>query len=147
MLLEVKEIAVNNRRAKVMMEYKGFYKVSEEGYGVAMGTFYNPETKEVFTRITWDIDRPYINDDEEIEILRYLPLDEHIRYQWRHENGIIQKNDIVKVIKGRKVKIGTIAKVLDIKPYYDCYKRWCCDYAYLDNGEKTNIDNLKLLDI
>ena len=107
-------------------------------------TFYNPITKEVFTKITWDIDRPYINDDEEIEILRYLPIDKNISSQWLHSNGVIQVGDTIEVIKGRKVPIGTTAQVIDIRPYYDCYRRWQCDYVYLDNGMKTNVTNCKM---
>ena len=127
-----------------MKQHKGFYKVAEDNGGVCVGTFYNPTTKEVFTKITWDIDRPYINDDEEIEILRYLLINKDMRYKWLHEQGIVQLGDIIEVYKGRKVPKGTIAKVTDIKPYYDCYRRWQCDYAYLDNGMKTNINNCKL---
>ena len=124
-----------------MDSYKGFYKVAENNGGVCVGTFYNPDTKEVFTKITWDIDRPYINDDEEIEILRYLPIDEKMRWQWLHESGVIQKGDQIKVVKGRKVPIGTVATVKEIKPFYDRYRRWQADYLYLDNGMKTNINN------
>ena len=50
--------------------------------------------------------------------------------------------DEVKVVKGRKVPVGTIANVKEIRPYYDRYHRWVCDYAYLDNGMKTNVNNL-----
>jgi len=128
-----------------MNNYKGFYKVSENGGGVSVGTFYNPLTEEVFTKITWDIDRPYINDDEEIETLRYLQIDVEVRKIWLHKNGVIQVNDIVEVFKGRKVPKGTISKVIEIKPYYDCYKRWQCDYVILENGQKTNKNNCKLI--
>lgn len=128
-----------------MNNYKGFYKVAENNGGVCVGTFYNPDTKEVFSKITWDIDRPYINDNEEVEILRYLTIDKDMRYQWLHENGVVQIGDTIKVYKGRKVPIGTIAKVKDIKPYYDRYHRWQADYVYLDNGMKTNINNCVLV--
>ena len=127
-----------------MDNYKGFYKVAESNGGVCVGTFYNPDTKEVFTKITWDIDRPYINDDEEIEILRYLPIDKKMRWQWLHEKGVIQEGDQIKVVKGRKVPIGTVATVKEIKPFYDRYRRWQADYLYLDNGMKTNINNCVL---
>lgn len=128
-----------------MNNYKGFYKVAENNGGVCVGTFYNPETKETFTKITWDIDRPYINDNEEIEILRYLIIDEEVRKIWLHENGIIQEGDTIKVIKGRKIPIGTIGKVTKIKPWYDKYHRHQADYVYLDNGMKTNVNNCMLV--
>ena len=127
-----------------MKNYKGFYKVAEDNGGVCVGTFWNPETKESFSKITWDIDRPYINDDEEIEILRYLPINREVRSAWLHYNGIIQVNDVVEVVKGRKVPIGTIAKVIDKKPYKDRYGRTQAIYLYFDNGMKTNENNCVL---
>ena len=127
-----------------MKNYKGFYKVAEDNGGVCVGTFWNPETKESFSKITWDIDRPYINDDEEIEILRYLPINKEVRSAWLHYNGIIQINDVVKVVKGRKVPIGTIAKVIDKKPYKDRYGRTQAIYLYFDNGMRTNENNCAL---
>ena len=127
-----------------MENYKGFYKVNEDNGGVCVGTFWNPETKESFSKITWDIDRPYINDDEEIEILRYLPINREVRSAWLHYNGIIQVNDVVEVVKGRKVPIGTIAKVIDKKPYKDRYGRTQAIYLYFDNGMKTNENNCVL---
>lgn len=128
-----------------MNNYKGFYKVDENNGGVCIGYFFNPETKESFSKITWDIDRPYINDNEEIEILRHLIIDDEIRKQWLTHNGVIQVGDKIEVYKGRKVKKGTIAKVIKIQAYYDQYRRWQYDYAYLDNGERINIDNCRLI--
>ena len=86
----------------------------------------------------------YINDDEEIEILRYLPINREVRSAWLHYNGIIQVNDVVEVVKGRKVPIGTIAKVIDKKPYKDRYGRTQAIYLYFDNGMKTNENNCVL---
>lgn len=128
-----------------MENYKGFYKVAENNGGVCVGTFWNPETKECFTKITWDIDRPYVNDDEDVEILRYLPINKEMRRLWKHEAGIVQTEDTIKVVKGRKVPIGTIARVVEIKPFYDKYHRWQADYVYLDNGMKTNVNNCILI--
>jgi hypothetical protein len=128
-----------------MKSYNGFYKVSESNGGVCVGTFYNPTTKESFTKITWDIDDVRLEGDEYIQILRFLPIDKDVRWLYLHEKGVIQEKDKVEVIKGRKVSIGTIAIVTLIKPYYDKFRRWQCDYAYLDNGMKTNVDNCKLI--
>ena len=128
-----------------MNNYKGFYKVNESNGGVCVGTFYNPDTKESFTKIIWDIDRPYLNDDEEVDILRYLNIDKDIRCKWLNDNGVVQVGDTIKVFKGRKVPVGTIAKVKAIYPFYDKYHRWKADYVYLDNGMKTNINNCVLV--
>ena len=130
-----------------MDNYKGFYKVAEDNGGVCVGTFWNPDTKESFTKITWDIDRPYINDNEEIEILRYLPINAEIRKAWLHEAGVIQVNDTIKVVKGRKVPVGTIAKVINKKPYKDRYGRTQAIYLYLNNGMRTNENNCVLWDV
>lgn len=128
-----------------MENYNGFYKVAEDNGGVCVGTFFNPDTKESFSRITWDIDRPYINDDEEVEILRYLPINDTVRKIWMHHNGRILIGDTVEVFKGRKIPIGYIGVVEDIKPFYDRYHRWQADYIYFADGKRTNYNNCKLV--
>jgi len=125
-----------------MDSYKEFYKVNESNGCVCVGTFYNPDTEESFTKITWDIDDIRLDQDEEIQIYSYMPINKDVR--WLHRAGVIQEGDQIKVIKGRKVPIGTIATVKEIKPFYDKYKRWQADYLYLDNGMKTNINNCVL---
>ena len=58
-----------------MNNYKGFYKVKESNGGVEVATFFNPETKESFSKIVWDIDNDRLLEDDEIHILRYLTID------------------------------------------------------------------------
>lgn len=128
-----------------MANYKGFYKVARSGFGVESCTFFNPETGEHFTKIVWDIDNDRLLDDDTLQVLRFLPIDDNIRKIWLKRNGVISVGDTVEVFKGRKVKIGTVAIVVDIKPWRDCYGRIQTTYAYLSTGEKTNIDNCKLL--
>lgn len=128
-----------------MDSYKGFYKVGENNGGVCVGAFYNPDTKEFFTKITWDIDDIRLDQDEEIQIYRYMSINKEIRWLYLHRAGVIQKGDRIKVIKGRKVPIGTVAIVKEIKPFYDRYRRWQADYLYLDNGMKTNVNNCILI--
>lgn len=130
-----------------MTNYNGFYKVKEDNGGVCVGYFYNPDTKESFSRITWDIDRPYINDDEELEILRYLPINYEVRKAWMHNNGTILEGDMVEVYKGRKLPVGYIGVVDKIKPFRDKYGRWQADYIYFKDGQKTNYNNCKLVDV
>ena len=60
---------------------------------------------------------------------------------WKKHNGVIQTGDRVMVVSGRKVPIGTVAKVESIRPMNDRYGRWVVDYVYLDNGMRTNITN------
>lgn len=124
--------------------YRGFYKVNESGYSLTSATFYNPDTNEKFTKIVWDNDDDRLLYDKELQILRFLPINEEIKKMYLHSIGILQVGDVIEVYKGRKVPKGTVAKITDIKPYYDRYGRNQCDYAYLDNGMKTNIENCKL---
>lgn len=128
-----------------MENYNGFYKVAEDNGGVCVGTFFNPDTKESFSKITWDIDRPYINDDDEVETLRYLPINHEVKRVWLHHIGRILVGDTVEVFKGRKIPIGYIGVVEDIKPFYDRYHRWQADYIYFKDGKRTNYNNCKLI--
>ena len=123
----------------------GFYKVAEGGGGVTTCVFYNPETEESISKIVWDIDDIRLDNDSELQPYRYEPIDVNIKKQYLHKKGIIQVGDTVEVYKGRKVPKGTIATIIDIRPYYDNYHRWQADYVYFDNGMKTNKDNCKLI--
>lgn len=127
-----------------MENYKGFYKVAIDNGGVCVCTFFNPETLESFDRITWDIDNIQLEYDEEIQFLRYMPLNEEIRRIWQHHNGVILEGDTVEVFKGRKIPVGYVGKVKAIKPFYDRYHRWQADYIYFEDGQRTNINNCRL---
>ena len=115
----------------------------EDNGGVCVGTFFNPDTKESFSEITWDIDRPYIND-ERVEILRYLPINGEVKRIYLHHIGRILEGDSVEVFKGRKIPVGYVGVVKSIKPFYDRYGRWQADYIYFADGQKTNYNNCKL---
>lgn len=128
-----------------MTNYKGFYKVARNGFGVESCTFFNPETGESFTKIVWDIDNDELLYDNVLQILRFLPIDNDVRKIWLKKNGVISVGDTVEVFKGRKVKIGTVAVVTDIKPWRDSFGRIQTTYAYLSTGERTNIANCKLV--
>lgn len=127
-----------------MENYNGFYKVAENNGGVCIGTFFNPNTMESFSKKTWDIDDDRLLWDEEIQILRYLPINEDVRKMWMHHNGEILVGDTAKVIKGRKVPIGHVGVVEKIKPFYDRYGRWKANYIYFADGQRTNYDNCEL---
>lgn len=130
-----------------MENYNGFYKVEENNGGVCVGTFFNPDTMEYFSKIVWDIDNDRLLDDEEIQILRFLPINEDIRKIYMHHKGIILEGDTVKVFKGRKIPIGYVGVVEKIKPFYDRYGRWQADYIYFADGQRTNYNNCKLVTI
>lgn len=124
-----------------------FYKVSENGGTFVTAVFYNPNTNEYFETLVRDYD--YADGSRDKDDLYYKPISENAKRKWIHAWGSVLVGDTVEVFKGRKVKIGTIAKIVQIKPYYDPYcswKRWLCDYAYLDNGQKTNVLNCRLVE-
>ncbi len=122
---------------------KGFYKVGQSGSCYVSATFYNPETKETKTCCVRDYD--YADCSRDDDDLYYMEINEEVRKQFMHDNGYILIGDTVKVVKGRKVPIGTVAKVTDERIYKDRYGRIRTLYVYLDNGMKTNINNCELM--
>ena len=124
------------------MENK-YYKVSQVGNSFVTGYFYNPITKEEKRIVLRDYDYDDCNRDN--DELYYMPINEEVRKIWLHDNGIIQIGDAVKVVKGRKVAIGTIAKVVSFSEWKDRYGKAQCTYAHLDNGQRTNVYNCELL--
>lgn len=117
----------------------GFYKVAQDGWNYVSATFYNPDTKETISGCVRDYD--YADCSRDNDELYYMEIDEDVKRQWLHDGGIILVDDIVEVVKGRKVPIGTVAKVVDKRPYRDRYGRTQAIYLYLDNGMKTNENN------
>ena len=133
-----------------MNNYKGFYKVAEEGFSISACTFFNPETKEHFSKIVWDNDDDRLLWDDEIQILRNLPLDKEAATAWKHYNNRFVAGDNVEVIKGRKIPKGTILKVfwIGLRDTYKTkmLKKQGCKWAnekeevagcYTENGDKV----------
>ena len=128
---------------KQQMIDDGFYKVAESGGTYVTGLFFNPVTKEVRSEVLRDYD--YSDGSRDNDDLYYMEINESVRVEYQHHIGIILAGDVVEVIKGRKVPIGTVATVVEIKPFKDQYGRHQADYAYLSNGMKTNVNNCKLV--
>lgn len=122
---------------------QGFFKVHEGGGSFVTATFFNPETKEYFTACVRDYD--YADGSRDNDELYYMPINENARREWLHYNGVILPGDVVKVVKGRKVPIGTTGTVINKKPYFDRYGRQVATYVYLDNGQRTNENNCVLV--
>ena len=125
------------------LNINGFYKVNENGYSLTEATFYNPDTGESFSKIVWDMD-----DDRvcwEAGEYRDLSINNKVARLWKRHNGVIQDGDKVMVVSGRKVPIGTVSYVREIKPIHDRYGRWVADYVYMENGMRTNIKNVVLV--
>lgn len=121
----------------------GFHKVAHEGGCFVTGTFYNPETGETVTGCIRDYD--YADGSRDNDELYYLPIDEVARVLWLHSRGIVLTGDTVRVVKGRKVPLGTVGTVESIRPYYDRYRRHVADYVYFTDGQRTNINNVELI--
>ena len=120
----------------------GFFKVAENGGTYVTGVFYNPETGMVKHELLRDYD--YADGSRDNDELYYMPINEEARTLWLHSMGRILVGDVVEVYKGRKVPVGTVGRVKDIKPYKDRYGRTVADYVYFEDGQKTNIDNCRL---
>lgn len=121
---------------------KGFYKVFQSGGSYVTATFFNPETKEEYSKCVRDYDYADCSRDDDEGY--NAEINEEARKAWKHHNGVICEGDKVKVVKGKKIPLGTIATVKSIYPYYDCYHRWIADYVYFVEGGKTNINNCVL---
>lgn len=122
---------------------EGFYKVAQTGGTYVVATFFNPTTCEVLRKCVRDYD--YNDCSRDIDELYYMSIDEEVKVKYMHFKGILLVGDQIEVVKGRKVPIGTIAIINDIRPYKDRYGRIQAYYAYLSNGMKTNINNCVLV--
>lgn len=126
-----------------MENLNGFYKVAQDGGTYVVATFYNPVTNECITKCVRDYD--YADCSRDNDELYYMDIDNEARTKWLHSKGVILVGDVVEVVKGRKIPVGTVARVTDKKPYKDRYGRTQAIYLYFDNGMRTNEDNCKLL--
>ena len=122
---------------------EGFYKVSEQGGSFVTATFFNPVTEEYYTKCVRDYD--YADGSRDDDEAYFMQIDETARKAWLKKWGIIEEGDVVEVFKGRKVPIGTVAKVTKIYDWKDCYGRVQATYAVLDNGMKTSVYNCRLV--
>lgn len=124
------------------MENK-FYKVAQEGGSYVVAYFFNPVTKEEKSCCVRDYD--YFDCSRDKDELYYMAIDENVRKIYMHFHGIILVGDTVEIVRGRKIPHGTVAKVVKIYDWRDCYGRTQATYAVFEDGRKTNINNCKLL--
>lgn len=126
--------------------FGGFYKVDETKGGVKSATFFNPYTGEHFSHIVSDVDDDRVTDDLFNSELAEMPKNQEASWLWKRSNGIVQEGDTIRVTKGRTISHGTEAKVKSVRPFRDKYGRHVADYAYLDNGEKINVNNVGIVE-
>ena len=122
---------------------EGFKKVDESGGTYVVARFFNPETKEEYGQCVRDYD--YADCSRDDDEAYYAPIDEEARAAWIHFNGGILVGDTVKVVKGRKLPIGTVWVVDRIYDWKDCYGRVQTTYVVFKDGKKTSIGNVVLL--
>ena len=135
---------LSSRKDKEVV-FGGFYKVKEEGSRYRTATFFNPYTGQHFTE-SWDSDNDQDYYDDFKSEMRDVPLNKDALWVWNRSNGVVQNGDKIQVVKGRTIPKGTEAKVEAIRPIKDKYGRKVADYAYLDNGQKINIANVKIVE-
>ena len=121
----------------------GFYKVSQNGGTYVTALFVNPETWEDYLVCVRDYD--YGDCSRDNDELYYMPIDEEVAELYRKHIGIIAAGDTVEVYKGRKVPIGTVAKVARVYDWRDCYGRTQATYAVFEDGRKTSVYNCRIV--
>ena len=125
-----------------------FYKVGESGGGYVVALFYNPITNETKTTCVRDYD--YADGSRDNDELYYMPVHEEAaeayrRYLNSKDGGHIKVGDTVEVFRGRKIPRGTVAKVVKVYDWKDCYGRAQTRYAVFEDGRKTSVYNCKIL--
>lgn len=121
----------------------GYYKVAQSGGTYIVATFFNPETEEECSLCVRDYD--YSDCSRDIDDLYYQQIDKDARRKWYRKHGVICTGDTIKVVKGRKIPIGTIAVVERIYDWKDQYGRVQTTYCVFTDGRKTSISNCELL--
>lgn len=120
-----------------------FYKVNQTGGGYVVALFFNPVTKETYTKCVRDYD--YEDGSRDNDELYYMPIDAEVAEIYRKHIGIIAAGDTVEVVKGRKIPHGTIAKVVRVYDWRDCYGRVQATYAVFEDGRKTSVYNCRIV--
>ena len=116
------------RRYTTMNNYKGFYKVTEEGGTYVVSYFYNPETNEYFSACTRDYD--YADGSRDNDELYYMPIDKEVRRVYLRHLGNILIGDKIIIFKGRKM-LGEVKTVADEREYIPPHcEGWSNRHAY-----------------
>lgn len=120
-----------------------FKKVGQSGGTYVTALFVDTDTWETKSVCVRDYD--YFDCSRDKDDLYYMEIDEEAAELWRKHCGVIAKGDTIKVVKGRKVAHGTIAKVVEVYDWKDRYGRIQTTYAVLDNGQKTSVNNCEIV--
>ena len=125
---------------------KNFYKVATNGNSYVSAIFFNPVTKEEFSRTIYD----YEDERTQIEAgdLYSMEINEDVKKMWCHKHNIIQIGDLVQINRGRKFK-GEQKRVVREFTYQinGMYGRSYGDVQYLvfDDNTKVAKENCDLI--
>ena len=119
-----------------------FYKVSHNGGMFVTGVIFNPVTKEheLLKLADFDDDRIGVCSEWYDE-----PIDEEAARAWSRHLGIVSVGDTVEVYRGRKIPVGTVAKVARLQNWRDVYGRLQTVYAVFTDGRRTSVDNCRIV--
>lgn len=133
------------------MTKDGFFKIKTDNtcrYSTIHETFYNPVINEIREQFVHGLDdyelnrmyeglynMPYCTD---LQVIAYYEKEDR---KIKHKNGVLLNGDTVKIIKGRKIPVGTLKTFKEIQVWKDKYGRNQTYYAIFTDGTKTNIDN------
>ena len=137
----------------IMLEkLKEYSKIKEGSGSLSTHYFYNAKTKHLLHIITDDKEYGYREGLtsqeftwEELDLIEKTPINKEALKIYNFDNNIIMEGQLVEVVKGRKMPIGYKGIIKKIYPYKDRYGRVQIYTAYFEDGQKTNIDNLKIL--
>jgi len=133
------------------MTKDGFFKVRSgcECRGAyIIETFYNPVKNEIREQLVHNLDDYELN--RHYEVLYNMPYctDMQVNAYYikedrriKHSNGVLLAGDIAKIVKGRKLPIGSLKKFAEIQKWRDRFGRVQTYYAVFTDGTRTNIDN------
>jgi len=92
-----------------------------------------------------DGSRFYLKDGEHIDFEMRKATDAEYK-DYYHKEGFLFKGDKVKIIKGKKIPIGTEKEIKDFHRYnvQGTYGHQYTDYVDFTDGTKTNIQNVRI---
>ena len=120
----------------------GFRKVRQEGGTFVVATFFNPVTGETYEKCVRDYDYGDCSRDDDDAY--YMEIDPVARRAWLRSCGVVSPGDVVRVVKGRKVPVGTVGTVARMFDWKDRYGRVQTRYCVLTDGTKVSVDNVIL---
>ena len=125
-----------------------YYKVNQTGGSYVVALYYNPITHATKTVLARDYDYSDAsrdNDEVYYEPINEIAKEDYRRYLNSQSYGFVSVGDTVQVVKGRKVPIGTIAKVVRVYDWRDCNGRVKATYAEFSDGRRTSVYNCLII--